>query len=150
MTDQYVTFVICLALITSGITIVLTQYWRRLKRWWSTYSWEPRLVPGIRAEVQLIMGDDGNVWANFGKIPPEDNLAEIIAHMTERWFTLGESMGVTLHWTSKYGGVIDTPDGPEYVVAIMRASKAKVREMTEHERAAGLYDRVPEKEMPTV
>ena len=131
------TLPVAAAFVANVLTIALTATWRHtLKPWWQRFTWTPRLTPGIRAEVIMVMSADGHVGIQFEKLAPEENASEVFARLTEQWFAVGEAMGVNLNWSSKIGAVMQTPEGPEYVIAMVRPSKAKVREITEVEMAA--------------
>ena len=134
MTTEQATIAVSTALIVSGIAIVLSATWRNLLRWWTTLGWTPRLTPGIRAEVIMVMGEDGRVGVQFEKIAPEDNANELFAQLTSQWFSVGQSMGISLDWTCTSGTMRETPNGPEYVVALVRPLPVKreiVRAQTE-------------------
>ena len=84
----------------------------------------------------MVMGADGRVGVQFEKIAPEENASELFAQLTSQWFAVGQSMGISLDWTSTIGSIRETPDGPEYVVALVRPLPAKremVRARTEDE-----------------
>ena len=131
------TIAIAVALTATVLTVALSASWRSLKRWWATTTWTPRLTPGIKADVFLTMGEDGHVNVLFEKFRPEDNVSEVYAKITEQWFAAGESLGVNMHWSSKIGAVIETPEGKEYVVALVRATQPKVRTMSDAEERVG-------------
>lgn len=124
------------ALTLTVCSIVLSATWRSLTRRFAGFTWQPRLTPGIRAEVIMVMGADGHVGIQFEKLAPEDNASEVFSRLLEQLFAVGEQMGVNVNWSSKIGAVIDTPEGPEYVVALIRPARPKVREITDLEAGA--------------
>lgn len=135
--EQYVTIAEAAALTLTALTIAVTAFWRRtFTPWWARFTWTPRLTPGIRAEAHIVMGDDGHVGVMLEKFAPEDNVSEIFAQMTDQWFRVGSSMGLNLNWSSKVGAVIETPEGREYVVALVRPVKPEVRAITDAEARA--------------
>ena len=124
------------ALLVTGLSIVASALWRRSTRWFAGFAWTPRVTPGIRAEVIMVMSADGHVGVSFEKLAPEDDAAQVFALLLQQLFDHGAAMGVSVNWSSKIGAVIDTPDGPEYVVALIRPAPPTIREQTDLESLA--------------
>lgn len=130
--------VVPIAFVLLLLAIALTATWRtHLKPWWATLTWTPRLTPGVRAQVIMVMGDDGKVYILFDKLAPEENVSQIFAMLTEQWFAVGSQMGVTLNITTRSGYIRETPEGPEFIVDLVRKvpKEATVRPMTDAEEA---------------
>ena len=64
------------------------------------------LTPGIRAEVTMIMGEEGqiNIW--HAKLDPEENPSKIFGALLMRWLAMLSAIGVTLDFTDETGKVI--------------------------------------------
>jgi hypothetical protein len=121
------------------LAIALTATWRvYLKPRWATLTWTPRLTPGIRAEILMVMGSDGKISILSEKLAPEENPSEIFALFTEQWFAFGaQILKVTLNVTTPASNVqrIDTPTGPMYRVDLVRPvdQATLLRAMTDEE-----------------
>lgn len=124
---DHVTIAIAAALTVTTLAIALSAQWRALKRLWARFTWTPKLTPGIDGEVMMVMGKDGSVLILVEKIAPEQDLNAWFAKFTERWFAWGAEVGVHCDWTSKLGMVRETPDGPEYTVALVRPAEPAIR-----------------------
>jgi len=64
------------------------------------------LAPGIRAEVTMILGDDGQIGIYHSKLLPSDNPSVIHEQLLMRYLAMLSGLGVTLNFVTEDGTVI--------------------------------------------
>jgi hypothetical protein len=64
------------------------------------------LTPGIRAEVTMILGDNGQIGIYHSKLAPEDNATEVYGVLLMRWLSMLSGLGVSLNFETETGMVV--------------------------------------------
>ena len=75
--------------------------WRFL--WSCMADWTPRVTPGIRAEVTLILSDGGQVGLYHSKLRPEDDPRVVYAMLLQRWLDALGALGLHMDYTTVDG-----------------------------------------------
>jgi hypothetical protein len=64
------------------------------------------VTPGVKAEVKIILSDNGMIGIYHSKLAPEDNPSAIYGTLLMRWLAMLSGLGVTLDFTTTDGRVI--------------------------------------------
>jgi hypothetical protein len=78
---------------------VLIAWLCGLARWAQSYPhalrMPPRLTPGIRADVIIVLGDDGTCGIFPSKLPEEEDVGEVYRAMTVHWLGFLQRAGIS-------------------------------------------------------
>lgn len=59
------------------------------------------LTPGIRAEVNLILSEQGQIGIFHSKLQPEDDASQVYGMLLMRWLAVLSGLGVTLNFQTE-------------------------------------------------
>lgn len=78
----------------------------RLMRLLQWFRHENLVTPGVRAEVKIILAENGMIGIYHSKLDPEENPSALYGFLLMRWLAMLSGLGVTLDFTTEDGRVI--------------------------------------------